>query len=217
MSDEARESEPFSRWISRPKSLIALSALLLSLCGLFVAVYEASLVRRQQRVSVWPHLEVSASMTGEAVQIIVENAGVGPARVRAAVLTHGGEVRQGWEDLIRSAGLDTGQVDYYYSLIQNRVMPRDSDPEVIFRVERQYGPAAPDLLAWLRREIAAGELEVTLCYCSVYDEWWTASVQDVVRRSRGRDRGRRAARRGLRGGASKRHLTCVSKTPCARA
>ena len=80
-------------------------------------------------------------------------------------------------------------MDYYYSLIQGRVLPRDSAEEVVFRVERQDGPAAPELLALLRRRVMEGAVDVTLCYCSVYEECWMASLQDVIRRSRGAEGG----------------------------
>ncbi len=40
--------------------IIALSALGISLCALFVSVYEASVLSAQQRASVWPYGDVGA-------------------------------------------------------------------------------------------------------------------------------------------------------------
>lgn len=175
----------FSKWIARPQSLIALSALVLSVCGVFIAIYEAALVRRQQRASVWPYVEVAASMTREEIEVWVHNVGVGPARVRAAAVSQGGETRKDWADLIRRAGVDLKEMGSYYSLISGTVLPRDSEPEVIFRLTEEDGAAAPELIAVLRREILEGQIDVTLCYCSVYDECWTSGLQDVIQRSRG--------------------------------
>lgn len=185
MSSRTREPSSFFNWIARPQSIIALSALLLSLCGLFIAVYEASLIRREQRTSVWPYVEVSVSVSDERVLISVRNAGVGPARIRAAAVSRAGETMSGWAELLRQVGAGAEPVDYYYSLLQGRVLPRDSEEETIFRIGVEGGPAAQELLAPLRREILGGSVDVTLCYCSVYDECWTASLQYVMRRTRG--------------------------------
>ncbi len=142
MNAETEDPASFSRWIARPQSLIALSAVLLSVCGVFIATYEATLVRRQQRASVWPHLEVAASMSRERVELWVKNVGIGPARVRTAAVSQGGETRKDWADLIRRAGVDPKEVGSYYSLINGRVLPLDSEREVIWRVTPNSGEFA---------------------------------------------------------------------------
>ncbi len=62
MNREGTDQLPFSTWIMRPQTLIGLSALLLSLCGLSIAIYEASLIRQALRASVWPYVEVSETV-----------------------------------------------------------------------------------------------------------------------------------------------------------
>lgn len=42
---EENVEESFADWITSPQMLVGLSAILLSLCGLFVSIYEASLMR----------------------------------------------------------------------------------------------------------------------------------------------------------------------------
>ncbi len=59
MNRQGTDQQPFSTWIMLPQTLIGLSAVLLSVCGLFIAIYEASLIRQAQRASVWPYVEVS--------------------------------------------------------------------------------------------------------------------------------------------------------------
>ncbi len=41
------------------------------------------------------------------------------------------------------------------------------------------------MIAPLRRAIFQGAVEVRVCYCSVYEECWVSSLQDVLGRSRG--------------------------------
>lgn len=56
MDDQGSRS--FRSWVARPEVLVALAAVLLSLCGLFVAIYETTLIRQEQRASAWPSLMV---------------------------------------------------------------------------------------------------------------------------------------------------------------
>lgn len=184
MGAESEDSVRFSKWVARPQSIIALSALLLSVCGVFIAIYEAALVRRQQRASAWPRVEVAASMTGEKFEVWVQNVGVGPARVRAAALTQDGEPRGSWAELIRGAGADPKGMGWYYSRIGGRVLPRDSEPETIFRFTEASGAGAAELLASLQRDVLEGRIDLILCYCSVFDECWESALQEVMGRSR---------------------------------
>lgn len=69
-SDSESERESLSSWLGQPQTMIGLAAILLSLCGLFISLYEASLIRRQQRASAWPHVEVSPSLSANAVQSV---------------------------------------------------------------------------------------------------------------------------------------------------
>lgn len=93
MNSEGTDHQPFSKWITRPETLIGLSALLLSLCGLFIAIYEASLIRQSQRASVWPYVEVGGTINPDRISLRVQNTGVGPARIRAAAVTYKGETQ----------------------------------------------------------------------------------------------------------------------------
>ncbi len=182
------ETEPtsFSNWLKNPQTLVGLSALLLSLCGLFIAVYEASLFRQAQRASVWPHVEVAASMTPAAIKLWVENTGVGPARIQAAAVTHEGKTLANWTELLHQVtGEAPTEYDYYYSLINGRVLPTN-EPETIFAVADSSGSHAAAAMMQLREGVLAGTVDVAVCYCSVYDECWTSSLQDLLRRSRGK-------------------------------
>ena len=186
MNSEGTHRTPFLEWITRPQMLVGLSALLLSLCGLFISIYEASLIRQAQRASVWPYVQIAASLAPGRIKLGVQNTGVGPARIQAASVTYKGETKANWWDLIlNDLGANVDSVDFYRSMINGRVLPLDSQKESIFRITEDYGPAARELAESLRREILEGTIDVTVCYCSVYDECWISSLQDLLKRSRG--------------------------------
>ena len=185
--DERNREESLSQWLRRPQTMIGLSAVVLSLCGLFVATYEAMLLRQHQRASVWPHVEVHASLTPDRVRLMVQNTGVGPARIRAAAVTFDGQRYDDWEGVFRTILDERGTLNAYQSLISGRVLPSGSPEETILLVAVDDGDAAPALVSALRSEIIDGNFDVELCYCSVYEECWTTSMQDIINRMRGVD------------------------------
>ncbi|MEM1270744.1 MAG: hypothetical protein AAGI08_11940, partial [Bacteroidota bacterium] len=176
------------RWYQNAEMVVALSALVLSLCGISVAIYEASLIRQAQRASVWPNIEVGASLRSESVSLWVNNSGVGPARIQSAALMYEGETLRNWEDLIRTLGLPAlgegmGQ-SFYQSMISGRVLP-PGDPETIFSIDGSQTPELAQTMNQLREAVLDGRADVQVCYCSVYEECWVSSLSKLVSRTTG--------------------------------
>ena len=166
--------------------LVALSAILLSICGLFIAIYEASLIRQSQKASVWPHVQVGVSMMQEGITLHVQNSGVGPARILAGAVWYKGEIQKDWNDLLGNIlGEKSGSVGFNLSLINGTVFPVSSEPKTIFELTMDGNGADPEVIDQLRQAILSGEVDVTVCYSSVFDECWTSSLQDVLGRTRG--------------------------------
>lgn len=164
----------FSAWLRQPQTVVALSALVLSMCGVFVAIYEASLIRRSQRAAVWPHVEIKTSLNPGSVVIRAQNVGVGPARVHALTLSHSGKHSPRWTSLAEIVGLRGSGLSFYQSTLGGRVLPADPDEETIFRVE---GEAS--VTNRLARALLDGTVDLEVCYCSVYDECWVTALQDL--------------------------------------
>ncbi|WP_263841188.1 hypothetical protein [Salinibacter sp.] len=162
------DPQSFGEWLSEPQTMIGLAAVLLSLCGLFVSIYETSLERQEQRASVWPRALVAPSLSGDSVKVIVENSGIGPARVRAAAVEHNGEHVAGWRAMMERLDIQ-GSVST--SLLNQRVLSPDSEIEVF---------AIRDSTRALSNSIWVGNLDITLCYCSVYEECWVTAMQNYV-------------------------------------
>lgn len=175
----------FLRWLGRPEMLVGLSAVLLSVCGLFISLYEASLMRTEQRASVWPHVETAVSISPDEISFWVENTGIGPARIRAAAVIHEGRTLDGWRELLDVLEIPADSVTRYESVINGRVLAADAEREVIFRVDRASGPSAPEAIDALTRHIVHERLDLVVCYCSVYEECRLSRLEDLVRRARG--------------------------------
>lgn len=181
-----QETESFREWIGRPQVLVGLSALVLSLCGLFISIYETRIVREEQRASVWPHVEVGTSVNAERVRFHVRNTGVGPARIRAAAVLHRGDTLSGWEEMLRRvADGPLGLTGRSFSLINGAVLPPNAPREEIFELTTDDVSSPEGLVDELRQAVLDGDVDVTTCYCSVYDECWKADLQELLARHRG--------------------------------
>jgi len=171
-ADAPRPSRPaslsFGEWLSQPQTMIGLAAVLLSLCGLFISIYETSLVHQQQRASVWPRVQVGPQLRGDSVKILVSNDGIGPARLRAAAVEHEDDRLAGWTDMMARVGI---QGDVSTRLLNRRVLSPDSEIEAFVFEDSTHA---------LRNSILNGDLDITLCYCSVYEECWVTSMQSYV-------------------------------------
>lgn len=190
------EAASFREWIARPQVLVGLSALVLSLCGLFISIYETSLVREEQRASVWPHVEMGVSFTDRRIRFHVRNTGVGPARIRTAAVSYRGETLGGWGDLLRS--VSEGPVELSgrtFNLLNGRVLPPNSPREAIFEIDVDDVESPEGLIGTLRQVTLDGSVDVTACYCSVYGECWRSSLRDLLARSRGEATSAPATRR----------------------
>lgn len=177
---DAQPDESFSQWLAEPQTMIGLSAVLLSLCGLFVSIYETRLIRQEQRASVWPRVSVTPSVSTESdtVEIGVQNSGIGPARVRAARIEYEGERKANWQDLLESVGQSGASRNF--GVLNSQVLS-PGEEETVFTVVSDSSERNPGALPPLAQQIWNGGVDLVLCYCSVYDECWITTMQRRLR------------------------------------
>ncbi|MBI3568691.1 MAG: hypothetical protein HY084_10890 [Gemmatimonadetes bacterium] len=146
--------------------LAAFAAILLSVCGLAVSIYEANLERHFHRAQVWPRLEI-ASGRANGLQLIVSNAGIGPAVIERVDVRVDDKPVTDWGDaLTRLVGRPPqGAVS---SSLGERVL-RPGEQVVMLDV-----PAGDSLLP--RVISSTDRLGMAICYRSVFDERWELIV-----------------------------------------
>lgn len=170
-----RNEQSFTDWLLEPQTLIALSAVLIAACGLFISLYEASLMRQEQRASVWPRVAIGFTVNDTLVTFIAENAGVGPARVQSAEIRHNDSTRVNWIDLLKRTSSGPLSVSSNLNLVNGRVMSPEKRIEFAtfdFREEENAEALAASILE--------SSTDVRACYCSVYNECWITSLQDAL-------------------------------------
>jgi len=166
-------------FLTRPQMIIALSALFLSVAGVLVSVYEANLLRRQQSASVWPNLEVTPSLNTGTVRILLSNTGVGPGRVEAAAVTYKDDVVSDWVTLVKRVAGDIEGLRGEKSLTTGRVVAAGTQ-DLLFFIDGENDPQTADLAGQVIQAITEGEIDVSVCYCSVFGQCWVARMGTFI-------------------------------------
>lgn len=153
---------------------VAVSAVLVGVCALLVSLYEAQLMRQEQRSAVLPILELSrshytrsdAAQTQWRLSMQVENVGIGPARIQDFRVTVDGQPHPTWASAIQALLRRDVAVNYGQSTINGRTVPAD---RMITMFDLDSTELTQEIVAEFDR------LDFSACYCSVFDECWRAS------------------------------------------
>lgn len=159
-----------------PEMMVGVSAIFVGLCALGVSMYEAGLMREEQRSAVLPILELSRSYytesddPGDADQwrllLQAGNVGIGPARVQDFRVTVDGKPHTTWAGAMSALLGDGTVVSYGQSSINGRTIPPD-------RVVTMFNLNDTELTERIIEEFE--RLDFHACYCSVFGECWEAS------------------------------------------
>ena len=160
MSDYTERTERFERWLSIAVGVAAI-------CAVAVSLYQATLAREQLRASAWPYVAQSNSfLVGSPYSRVVSNEGVGPARVRSFQVTVDGHSIPTWNAAVRELTGAGEPALVYSSFGRGSVLVPGASRTLL-----TLPPGDRAQRFWLA---AQTRLRTRVCYCSVYDECWTA-------------------------------------------
>ena len=172
MSDETEQqhTEPETKSILND-SRLSIIAVVLSVAALLTSIIEVNFVRQELRSEAWPYIAIYPGYNAEGFSISMENKGVGPARVRSLLMYLDGELITDLDQAI----LDTlGEKDAFsYDLYR----ANNPAPGVMSSGEVTNLFAVPwEPRTRLLTERWSNKIEITSCYCSIYDDCWVASL-----------------------------------------
>jgi hypothetical protein len=166
--------------------IIALTAILLSVISLAVAIEHGRTQRDLVAASTWPYVGVSlsngANDKGDIV-IGISNDGVGPAKLQSfEVFYKGKPVSSGIDLLRRCCGLSHDRQEmavvlnghYFFGLVDHKVFRAGEGSDV---VTLRPSPEKPEVAK--RFAGALGDLSFRGCYCSVLDECWISDMSST--------------------------------------
>jgi hypothetical protein len=175
--------------------VVAVSAMFIGVCSLFLTVYQTHLTRQAQSASVLPYLAVGITSNSEGVYVTLRNDGVGPARIEDMRVTARGKDHlvdpydfylQTKPSAAKSGALAVDRV------VPGRLVPAGATIQMLGVGGPEREGMLADLLrlfaladvphAWLESMNALGtdKAVIVVTYSSVYgDRWRVRSDQHV--------------------------------------
>ena len=157
-----------------PEMMVGVSAVFIGVCALVVSLYEANIMRAEQRASVLPLLELGRSYyvaedrptEDWRLEFHAENVGIGPATVKDFRVLVDGKPHQTWNSAMGALLERDADVSYGQSTINGRTVPAG-------RLVTMFSLRDTELAADAAAQ--SGRLEFEACFCSVFDECWTTT------------------------------------------
>ena len=171
------------RWIDLA---LALSALILSIASITIAIENDRSMKRLVTANSWPYLEMGHGNELDGTPTVhfdVENAGIGPAIIEKFVVTYNGKpVATSMELLHRCCGTpdnpEAKNLGVAIDLVSGRVLPAREKIEFL-RLTRQNS----NLGSWTKLNVERFKVSMAVCYSSVFGEHWITQSGSVKARS----------------------------------
>ena len=146
--------------------VIAISAVVISLCALLVSLQEISLMRQQQKASMYPFVTASRTYNNDGFRLVVRNSGTGLARINSVLITDGEKYYTNWIEVIE-AYLPDSLAFGYDKLKMNTINGLIITPnESVDLFSVLWSPATRML------EERTRDLSLIICYSSLLDDHW---------------------------------------------
>lgn len=146
------------------------SAFIISLVSLWIGIQHGHAMERLVAANSWPNIEfdtiIDHSGSAAQMQLLLENNGVGPARIESIEIWHHGQALADVAALTRA--IASSHVDAKFVVNGNRIAGSvigAQEKQVLVSLTEAHGA---HWAATLLRD--AGDLQTRICYCSVFDE-----------------------------------------------
>lgn len=168
------EAAAASASVSRP-DLISVLALAVSVFALAIGAWQTRLMQSQARAGVWPYLAIgytySSNVDTNAYLWTIDNNGVGPARVQSVKLSLDGKPMRNWDEVLSALGTPK-RPNMATTSFAGAVIPPNTNRETTIAAIRVHDRELATLF-----KNAIERFRMDICYCSVYDDCWTAHWQ----------------------------------------
>jgi hypothetical protein len=145
---------------------VAATAFFVSVCSLFIYIYQSKLMAEQQQVAVWPYIQWSTS-NAERYEINAENKGVGPALVRKVTMTYQGQPVAGNRALVAAVLGPDSDLHWQNSTLEGNVLSAGEKITLFSIPDKVVGRD-------FESRLGAGKFTMEITYCSIYGRCWTS-------------------------------------------
>jgi hypothetical protein len=178
---ESHSHKTGHQWVDM---VVAFSALFISVVSLGVAILHGRTMEHMAEANArlvaansWPFLSYSAGTnTANGVTTIhmqVVNSGVGPAKIESAELLWKGVAYRSDQDFLQACcAVDPASAKFDSDLLPNEVL-RAGQVIPVLGFTQSDNPAA---FAILERAMISRDLQLRVCYCSIFAECWKSDL-----------------------------------------
>jgi len=164
----------------RADRIVSLSAIFISLLTLCVFVYQTTLIHKQQRMSVFPNLQIGNMGYGSKdFAIILENTGVGPAIIESIKIQYKGKTFD--MDLPSFLYEQTNKLDSikltYSNVSPGQLIPAGRRVEIL---KATGGKDNAVQLALALQSLRESDMDMEIIYSSIYEERWLLNGESSV-------------------------------------
>jgi len=159
---------------------ITFAAIFVSICALFVSIYQTRILSQQKDASVWPYLRFGHSYGQDYFYMTVENSGVGPAIIDDMKYIYNDSIFHQIDGLadfiIQELEQDSITVDkgYSYSNIESSgTALKAGENRKIFSIETKNKRFIDSLLS------KSYQASIRIKYCSIYKTCWLNVNNDI--------------------------------------
>lgn len=162
--------------------LMSIAAIIVSVGTLLVFTYQTNLVRKQQFMSVYPHLAMGHYGTNSLnYKYVLKNEGIGPAMIKAVIIKDvAGNNYEKIVDYLEDHVYVDDSIFYYHSdVYEGRFIPAGEEIPLIGLVDNESLKAYGDIQntvtgsGKLNKYLSSDSLEIEIVYESIYEESWT--------------------------------------------
>ena len=156
----------------RSEVFIGLTALIVSVCALFVSIRQSKMMKIQQEAMLYPHLIFESGYSGEGFRLTVRNSGTGIAMVKSVEVSCRDHFFTGWEEIFDYFLPEGHQVGWNVvgasTITESVLIP--GEMVTVFRTP--WNPETRVLVDSL------GELNFKIQYGSLLEDHWEITSQD---------------------------------------
>lgn len=103
------------------QSIGTVLAIVISIIAMFTSIYEANIMKSQQKAMVWPHLNVTDNYDANGFAIMISNKGTGPAIIKSVQVDYKGKPVESIDELLDSLNPDR---TFGYDILKNKTIGR---------------------------------------------------------------------------------------------
>ena len=164
---------------------VAVAAIFISVVSLAVAILHGRTLERMAEENArlvasnsWPFMQYAASTETKdgvtKVRMRIFNSGIGPAKVESAELKWKGVAYRGDREFLEACcGFDPASgTPFDSSVFAGFVLPASGETRFL----EFSKPADPAVFAALQQAVVSRDLQLNVCYCSIFDECWQGDL-----------------------------------------